>query len=164
MFLRGGYRGNYDTDWLTAGAGFAFANMRLDYAYAPFTILGDTHRMTLSVFLGGWPAKPDTVMVPLRLTVNKTDRTSISLQWEPNGNPSGTRYEISQSRDAFANNSVVVISPDDDLTATSVVISGLMPDTDYWFRVRAVGKKVGSPSSNITNGHTLPDLESPATP
>ncbi len=50
LSMRAGYRGNYDTDWMTLGAGFAYQNMRIDYAYAPFAVLGATHRMSFTFF------------------------------------------------------------------------------------------------------------------
>jgi hypothetical protein len=51
LFLRGGYRINYDEEKFTFGAGFIFNIMRtnlvLDYAYKDFNNLSSTHQFTL---------------------------------------------------------------------------------------------------------------------
>jgi len=47
--LRAGYRGNDSTSGFTAGVGYAFTALRLDYAYVPSALdLGDTHRFSFS--------------------------------------------------------------------------------------------------------------------
>jgi hypothetical protein len=53
VMVRLGYKGNYDEEGLTAGAGL-FLNLagfdfRLDYAYADFNRLGNTHRYAVSI-------------------------------------------------------------------------------------------------------------------
>lgn len=52
MFLRGGYKFNYDTEGLTAGAGVKFpasvaSTAKIDYAFNDFKTLGDVHRFSL---------------------------------------------------------------------------------------------------------------------
>jgi hypothetical protein len=53
LFLRGGYRFNYDDENFTLGAGFNFqlgsSIIRCDYAYANFTLLPDLHRYSLEI-------------------------------------------------------------------------------------------------------------------
>ncbi|MGB3341545.1 MAG: PorV/PorQ family protein [bacterium] len=53
LFLRGGYKVNYDTQKFTAGAGvkagIAGRDIYLDYAYVDMDILDATHRMTLTI-------------------------------------------------------------------------------------------------------------------
>lgn len=56
LFLRGGYKLNYDTQGLTAGFGVKFpltivksSVARLDYAYQDMNFLGTTHRVSLNV-------------------------------------------------------------------------------------------------------------------
>jgi len=53
VFFRIGYRGNYDTDWLTIGIGGVYKNIKIDYAYCPFNILGVSHRISLSFNYNG---------------------------------------------------------------------------------------------------------------
>lgn len=66
LFLRAGYRtaGTDLDEGVTAGAGFRFGSaagneFALDYAYVPFGVLGDAHRVSLSISWGpatsgGW--------------------------------------------------------------------------------------------------------------
>lgn len=54
MFLRGGYKFNYDTEGLTAGAGVKFpassaATARIDYAFSDLQTLGDVHRFSVEL-------------------------------------------------------------------------------------------------------------------
>ncbi|MCP3683734.1 MAG: PorV/PorQ family protein [bacterium] len=55
--LRAGYKYGYDTDSLGSnvglafGAGFRYSNMGIDYSFAPFGELGDTHRISFSTKL-----------------------------------------------------------------------------------------------------------------
>jgi hypothetical protein len=51
MFLRGGYKFNYDSEGLTAGAGVKFpastaATAKLDYSFTDFETLGSVHRFS----------------------------------------------------------------------------------------------------------------------
>jgi len=51
--LRGGYTGDaYQQHW-TAGVGLNLNVFQLDYAYAPAGTLGDTHRISVNVVIGG---------------------------------------------------------------------------------------------------------------
>lgn len=48
MFLRGGYKFNYDEEGLALGAGLRIKNIRLDYAFDPFgEILQSVHRFSI---------------------------------------------------------------------------------------------------------------------
>lgn len=53
LFLRGGYRYNYDDENITVGAGFNFqigeTIVRFDYAYANFELLPDLHRYSVEM-------------------------------------------------------------------------------------------------------------------
>ncbi|HKJ69104.1 MAG TPA: PorV/PorQ family protein [bacterium] len=55
LFLRGGYKFNYDEEGLTAGIGVRYGlqnvNMRVDYAYSAFGIFDAVHRFSLGVTL-----------------------------------------------------------------------------------------------------------------
>jgi len=51
FFGRIGYRGKY-ADWLTAGIGVLYKDIRIDYAYCPFNILGNTHKLSLGFSFG----------------------------------------------------------------------------------------------------------------
>jgi hypothetical protein len=53
LFLRGGYKFNYDAETWSAGAGFKFSvgdmALTLDYGYSDFTHLTELHRATLGL-------------------------------------------------------------------------------------------------------------------
>ncbi len=54
LFLRGGYKFNYDTEGLTAGLGLNFptsvsSQSRLDYAYSDMETLGGSHRFSVTL-------------------------------------------------------------------------------------------------------------------
>jgi len=52
FFIRGGYRFGYDTKNFSAGVGFAKRNLRLDYAFLPYTnYLGTSHLFNLTFHL-----------------------------------------------------------------------------------------------------------------
>ena len=52
IFLRGGYRINYDTEGLTLGFGLKFKNYRVDYSYCDYgTFLQTVHRFSLGINL-----------------------------------------------------------------------------------------------------------------
>ncbi|MDD4050718.1 MAG: PorV/PorQ family protein [candidate division Zixibacteria bacterium] len=51
LFLRGGYQTGYDSRNFSAGAGFIYDQLRIDYAFVPYkSDMGSSHRFTL-VFL-----------------------------------------------------------------------------------------------------------------
>jgi len=63
--LRGGYEGDsldYSVTNLTLGVGlyhsFDDFDASLDYAYVPYSVLGDTSRITLNIVIGGNPVPP----------------------------------------------------------------------------------------------------------
>ena len=45
LALRGGYELGYDLGGLTAGAGFRWQNLGVDYAFVPYSLVGNTHRI-----------------------------------------------------------------------------------------------------------------------
>jgi hypothetical protein len=50
LFLRAGYQTGYDSRNFSAGAGFIYRNLRVDYAFVPYSSdLGSSHRFTLTV-------------------------------------------------------------------------------------------------------------------
>jgi len=52
FFIRSGYRAGYDTKNFSAGAGFAKRNLRIDYAFLPYTdYLGTSHLFNLTFHL-----------------------------------------------------------------------------------------------------------------
>jgi hypothetical protein len=47
LYIRAGYQSGYDSRNFSAGAGFVYKNIRIDYAFVPYKYdLGSTHRFT----------------------------------------------------------------------------------------------------------------------
>jgi fibronectin type 3 domain-containing protein len=79
--------------------------------------------------------------------------TSVTFTWSANGNPYGTKYEVSQSVDNFQTNFSTPISATFD---TVVSIRNLSPSTTYYFRVRAFnGDNIPTGFSQIITTTTL---------
>lgn len=52
LFLRGGYQTGYDSRDFSAGVGFVYDYLRIDYAFVPFkSDLGNSHRFTFNILL-----------------------------------------------------------------------------------------------------------------
>ena len=53
FFIRGGYLPEAEDGKLTMGLGVQLKNfLRIDYAYVPYSLLGDTHRLQLTTYFG----------------------------------------------------------------------------------------------------------------
>lgn len=49
LSVRGGYKVGYDVETLTCGAGIAFWGCHIDYAYVPYSDLGQSHVMSMNI-------------------------------------------------------------------------------------------------------------------
>ena len=74
---------------------------------------------------------------PSDLSFVEVSYTKVKLSWSSNGNPLGTKYEVSMSTDNFVTNFSTPIKLNDNYTSTEAEITGLNTNTEYWFRVRA---------------------------
>ncbi len=91
--------------------------------------------------------------IPTNLYFISVFYTSVTFTWSANGNPYGTKYEVSQSVDNFQTNFSTPISATFD---TVVSISNLSPSTTYYFRVRAFnGDNIPTEFSQIVTTTTL---------
>lgn len=98
-------------------------------------------------------------------TLAAVSSSSVVLSWGTNGNPQGTRYEVSYSS-VSPLSSGFSISTAPPTTSTFAALGGLLAATTYEFRVRALGHG-GTPSafSGIASTTTLPPLPGmPGTP
>ncbi len=83
LALRGGYMGGYDVGGLTAGMGFRWNNIGLDYAFVPYSDLGDTHRISLDFSFGNPIPRPEVAApnAPTGLTGTAGDHF-VLLGWQ----------------------------------------------------------------------------------
>ncbi|MDX6770298.1 MAG: kelch repeat-containing protein [Elusimicrobiota bacterium] len=71
------------------------------------------------------------------VTIASVTFTDLLLYWNPNGNEPGTVWEVSQSTDNFVNSYSTPVPNILGLTDSETTISNLLPNTTYYFRVRA---------------------------
>ncbi|MDE2290955.1 MAG: fibronectin type III domain-containing protein, partial [Elusimicrobia bacterium] len=96
-------------------------------------------------------------LTPTTLAVTAVASTTVSLTWNANGNPAGTRFEVQSSTDQV-NYSTVSTG-----TAAAAALTALAPSTTYWFRERAVnGDGVATVYDFTASTKTLPP--NPAAP
>jgi chitodextrinase/dienelactone hydrolase len=89
-----------------------------------------------------------TVLNPLNLFVEAADRNAVNLSWSDRTNNENAvnGYELTRASDSsFSNIQATILLPHN---TTTYRMSGLSPNTKYWFRVRAVAGGVFSDYSN----------------
>src|SRR5262249_35281824 len=83
--------------------------------------------------------------------------TSFTVTWADNGNPNTTPYEVSFSTDStFATGVSTPIALTDNYVSTSTALTGLMPSTTYYVRIRAENN---DSAPDITAFSTVGDTE-----
>jgi len=93
---------------------------------------------------------------PALSTSTALSSTTIQISWDSNGNPGGTTYEVvysSKSGFSFPTSTSTLTS------ALSYDVSGLLADTSYWFKVRAMnaaGLRTAFDSTVSTRTYSLP--------
>jgi fibronectin type 3 domain-containing protein len=95
---------------------------------------------------------PNAPTAPVRLTGKALSQTDIQLDWvDTSGDETSFDLERSQDGAAFT---LLVSLPADQKTYTD---TGLAPDTDYFYRVRASNAGGSSDASNTVRVRTLPN-------
>lgn len=94
---------------------------------------------------------------PANLAVDsRTDKT-ISISWDENTNPAGTRYEVSLSTDDFTLNFSTPIPLSRGLTGNTTTLFDLTSETDYWIRLRSFNASdLADGFSNTVTTRTFP--------
>jgi len=175
-------------DWtqnsLTASDGYAIFSSSNDVfittvtfsATASHTQSGLTPNTRISVKIGGYNtggySNPllvsDTyytfAVIPSTPVVTYASFETAGISWDPLGNSPLTVYEVSMSKSATflpANEVIVPVPFNENYTSTNAVISALLPNQAYYFRVRAKngngiitdysGSVTTTTVSNVTN-------------
>nr|MDA3792920.1 lamin tail domain-containing protein [Elusimicrobiota bacterium] len=74
---------------------------------------------------------------PANLQIANVGISSMTISWNSNNNPPGTRFGISMSTDNFVADSEVIASYATDFITTNKIFRNLDWDTTYWFKVWA---------------------------
>ncbi len=96
-----------------------------------------TRKVRAADLLSVTPASPVATVYtaansPTNLVFSTVTSNTMTLSWSANGNPAGTSYALERSLDGVAFNAVSTT------TATSLQQTGLLVNTTYYFRLRAV--------------------------
>jgi hypothetical protein len=99
LALRGGFQAGYDLGGLSGGAGFHWGGLGLDYAFVPYSVVGDTHRVSLNYAFGSTMSRPDVAAPnpPAGLKGVAGDQL-VSLAWEANGEKDVIGYNVYYSK------------------------------------------------------------------
>lgn len=136
LALRGGYTFGYDLANLSAGAGFRWQSLGVDYAFVPYSNLGGSHRLSLGWQFGETMARPDVAApgVVRNLRGIAGDRL-VSLSWDRSPERDVVGYYVYYTRTPGRN---YVRSNEKPESAKTGLEVSLKNDEDYWFVVTAV--------------------------
>ena len=134
--LRGGYKFGVDTGGLTAGAGFRFGAMGVDYAFVPFSELGDSHRVSANIRFGNLMPRPEISAPdqPRALSAIAGDKL-VSLAWEANREDDVVGYNVYYTKTSGRNYVRTNEKPEPRQTSLKVRLKN---DVQYFFVVTAV--------------------------
>ena len=143
LALRGGYTmdNNQQQHW-TAGAGVNLTFAQLDYAYAPISTLGDTHRISLILRFGAEEA--NGLLSPTGFSAQPMD-SAMALSWKPSASKDVVGYNLYVKRPGATDFAKLTAHPIND---TSAKLKHLLNGSRYAFAVAAVSA-AGRESSMI---------------
>jgi fibronectin type 3 domain-containing protein len=136
LALRGGYDFGYDVGGLTAGAGFKWEDLGVDYAFVPYSMLGNSHRISLSYSFGSSISRPDVAAPnpPQGLKGVAYDRL-VSLAWEAAPEKDVIGYNVYYSKTSGKDFVRTNEKPEPKQNSLNVRLSN---DITYYFVITAV--------------------------
>ena len=134
LSLRSGFRAGAGGNSVVGGAGLGYGPISADYAYTPMAGFDSTHRMSLTLKLGGTDARrlPPTK----KISVKAMPKKRIDLSWEAVRNAAGYFVEVNKGGPGGFKR--VTPKPREK---TSIPFKGLKSGTKYVFRVIPVDAK-----------------------
>jgi hypothetical protein len=136
LALRGGYQLGYDVGDLSAGAGFRFGGFGLDYAFVPYSVLGNSHRVSVNYAFGSAITRPDVAApnAPQGLKGVAYDQL-VSLAWEASPEKDVIGYNVYYSKTRGRGYVRTTEKPEPKQNKLSVRLKN---DENYFFVITAV--------------------------
>jgi hypothetical protein len=136
LALRGGYQLGYDGGDLSAGAGFRFGGFGLDYAFVPYSVLGNSHRVSVNYAFGSAITRPDVAApnAPQGLKGVAYDQL-VSLAWEASPEKDVIGYNVYYSKTRGRGYVRTTEKPEPKQNKLSVRLKN---DENYFFVITAV--------------------------
>ena len=136
LALRGGYELGYDLGGLTAGAGFRYGSLGVDYAFVPYKLVGNTHRISLDYAFGSAVSRPDvSAPEPPRALKGIAGDRLISLAWDKSPEKDVIGYNVYYSKKSGEGYVRTNEKPEPNKTSLEV---RLRNDETYYFTITAV--------------------------
>ncbi len=136
LALRGGWKFGVDLGGMTAGAGFKWSNMGVDYAFVPYSILGNTHRISLNYAFGSTVSRPEvSAPVAPRGLSGAAGNRFVSLAWESSLEKDVIGYNVYYTKQSGVDYVRTNVNPEPRKTSLQVTLKN---DQTYYFVVTAV--------------------------
>ena len=163
LALRGGYQFGVDVGGLSAGAGFRFSGFALDYAFVPYSALGNTHRFSVNYAFGSSMSRPDVAApnAPQNLKGIAFDQL-VSLAWDASPERDVIGYNVYYSKTSGKGYVRTTEKPEPKQNKLSVRLKN---DENYYFVITAVnaaGKESEFSDEVIMRPHAPDRPKSPA--
>lgn len=136
LALRGGYQLGVDLGGLSAGAGFRFSGLGLDYAFVPYSALGNSHRISVNYAFGSAMERPDVAApnAPQGLKGVAYDQL-VSLAWDASSERDVIGYNVYYSKSSSSGFVRTTEKPEPKQNKLSVRLKN---DETYYFVITAV--------------------------
>jgi len=104
---------------------------------------------------------PNPPGTPVNLLATTTGKTRIRVSWGEGGGAAETQFEVYQALAQAGPYKLVGFSP---ANVDSLVVNNLIPNTTYFYKVRAINSTAGSPAAGPSSSRTQADVIPPTTP